>query len=46
MLREAREMLTLFDGDPAAEAEADRSIVAAEALGERFRNGGKLQWRV
>jgi peptide chain release factor 2 len=30
-LREAREMLALFDGDPAAEAEADRSIVAAEA---------------
>jgi peptide chain release factor 2 len=30
-LREAREMLALFDGDPAAEAEADSSIVAAEA---------------
>jgi peptide chain release factor 2 len=30
-LREAREMLALFDGDPAAEAEADGSIVAAEA---------------
>ncbi len=30
-LHEAREMLGLFDGDPAAEAEADRSIAAAEA---------------
>jgi peptide chain release factor 2 len=29
-LREAREMLALFDGDPAAEAEAERSIAAAE----------------
>jgi peptide chain release factor 2 len=35
-LREAREMLALFDGDPAAEAEADRSIVAAEATVNDF----------
>ena len=35
-LREAREMLALFDGDPAAEAEADRSIVAAEAAVNDF----------
>jgi peptide chain release factor 2 len=32
-LRDAREMLTLFDGDPAAEKEADQSIAsAAEAV--------------
>ena len=30
-LSEARELLTLFGGDPAAEREADRSIAAAEA---------------
>jgi peptide chain release factor 2 len=30
-LRDAREMLVLFDSDPVAEAEADRSIAAAEA---------------
>jgi peptide chain release factor 2 len=35
-LREAREMLALFDGDPAAEAEADRSIVAAESAVNDF----------
>ena len=28
-LRDAREMLTLFDGDPAAEGEAERSILSA-----------------
>lgn len=35
-LREAREMLALFDGDPAAEAEADHSILAAEAAMSDF----------
>ena len=35
-LREASEMLALFAGDPAAEAEADRSIVAAEAAVNDF----------
>jgi peptide chain release factor 2 len=34
-LSEARDMLSLFEGDPAAEAEADRSIAGAEAaIGE------------
>jgi peptide chain release factor 2 len=35
-LRDAREMLALFEGDPAAEAEADRGIAAAEAAVNDF----------
>jgi peptide chain release factor 2 len=35
-LADARELLTLFDGDPDAEAEAESSIAAAEASVEAF----------